>query len=344
MKKLFLAAALLLAISVVPAFALDLGDTAPEISPLTWITGEPADPTKTDGETMYLVEVWSTTCPPCITSIPLLNDLQARYADKGLKIISFTPDTEEEVTPFLEQHPMEYSSFLDKEGASYVNYMAADNRNTIPHAFLFDKTGTLVWIGNPLDNLEAKINQVLDGTLNVDHALAVRDAREGLQAAFESQNVEGMMKSLNTLEELEPANGQYYQIHYRLLTELGAGDDSEVRNLMDAWYKGCQDSPEDLMILAMVALDQGHPMRRNPELGLAAAKRAYALESPVKAEAGINLAECYKSIGRIDLSLDVLKDLAQHVEPNQIELIAALENYYNRLIDLGKNPDLEYKP
>ena len=344
MKKSLLAVAMLLAFAVSPAFGLELGDKAPEISAQTWVTGEPADPTRSDGETVYLVEVWSTTCPPCVTSIPILNGLQAKYADQGLKIVSFTPDSEEDVRPFLDNVPMEYSSFIDKEGASFINYMAADNRNTIPHAFLFDKSGTLVWIGNPLDNLESRIQGVLDGTLNAEHALAVRDAREGLQAAFETQDVETMMKSLAALESLEPANGQYYQIHYRLLTELGVGEDADIRALLDDWYKGCRDSAEDLMILGMVALDQGHPARRNPELGLNAARRAYSLESDIKAEAGINLAECYKSIGRLDQSLAVLKDLSNHIEPSQIELVAALENYYNRLVDMGKSADIDFKP
>ncbi len=343
MKKTFLAAFLLI-LAAVPARALDIGDKAPEISALTWVTGEPADPTKPDGKTIYLVEVWSTTCPPCITSIPILNDLQKRYADKGLKIVSFTPDKEEEVKPFLETHPMEYSSFIDKDGTSFVNYMAADNRNSIPHAFLFNKDGVLLWIGNPLDSLEKRINQVLDGTLNLDHALAVKSAREGLQAAFESQNVDGLTKNLLELEKLEPANGQYYQIHYRILTELGIGDEADIKTLYANWYKGCYDSAEDLMILSMVSTEQGSPNTRNPELGLAAAKRAYSLDSSVKAEAGLNLADVYKGIGRIDLAIATLKEVVKNVEPGQVEVVAAVENYYNRLLELGKNPDAEYKP
>ncbi len=162
--------ALIFCLSLAAANALDLGDPAPAISVDKWITGEPADPTVVDGKSFYLVEVWSVTCPPCVRSIPLMNEVQKKYAADGLKIVSFTTDAEEDVRPFLADHPMEYSSFLDKEGASIINYMAADNRTTIPHAFLFDREGALVWIGNPLDNLEERVKQVISGVLNKERA------------------------------------------------------------------------------------------------------------------------------------------------------------------------------
>ena len=345
MKKTLLLALFLFSLAV-PALALDLGDSAPEISPETWITGEPADPTKTDDKTFYLVEVWSVTCPPCVRSIPIMNELQKRYADQGFKIVSFTTDTEDEVKEFLDDHPMEYSSFIDKEGETMIRYMAADNRNTIPHAFLFDKSGALVWIGNPLDNLEARVKEVLSGKLNRERAVAVRDAKEGLQVAFESQNIEGMLSSLKELEDLEPDNSQYYQLHYRIMTELGFGDDTDIRDLFAAWYEGSKDQAESLAILSMVAMDQGPASQRNPELALAAAKRSFELDSPaqIKVQAGLNLADVYKAIGRIDLALDTLKETSKIAESDQMGTISDIEDFYLRMKKLGENPDAEYKP
>lgn len=344
MKKTLLAVLLGLAVCL-PAFSLDLGDEAPAISPETWITGSPADPTKIDDKTFYIVEVWSVACPPCVQTIPILNDLQKRYADKGLKIISFTTDAKEDVEPFLKLHPIEYSSFIDKEGATMVNYMAADGRNTIPHAFLFDKTGTLVWIGNPLDNLEGRINQVLSGDLNGEKALAVRDAKEQLQVAFGEQNIGGMMESLKTLEKLMPDSPQYFQIHYRLLTDLGAGDENDVQQVLNDWYNGCQDNAEGMALLSMIALEQGPPSLRNPHLAVAAARRAYELNSDSKVQIGLNLAETYKGIGRLDLALKTLGEVARQAEdPDEKELIQEVRSWYNKLQQLAKNPDEPYTP
>jgi thiol-disulfide isomerase/thioredoxin len=341
----FLLLFLAVAAVAMPARALDLGDPAPPIAAETWVTGEPADPTKTDDKTIYLVEVWSVTCPPCVMTIPILNDLQKRYADQGFKIVSFTSDEIGDVKTFLEEHPMEYSSFIDdSEQTSTINYMAVDGRNTIPHAFLFDRSGALVWTGNPLDNLEERLKQVIDGTLNVDKAVAVRDARDALQSSFAGQDVEGMLKALKDLETLEPDNGQYYQVHYRILAELGMGDESDVRELFVNWLEGCKDSADALVMLSVLAMDQGPPSYRYPELALEAAKRAYALDSQNKVEVGLNLAETYKNIGRLDLSMKIVEELAKSAPPEQIEILSTVENFYTRLQELGKNPDAAFNP
>lgn len=324
-------------IAALSAHALDIGDKAPELHPLKWVTGEPAT-VEPDGKRIYIVEVWSTTCPPCTATIPILNDLNKRYADQ-VKIISFTTDKEEDVTPYLADHPIEYSSFVDDEGASFVKYMAADNRDTIPHAFLFDKEGRLLWIGNPLDSLEKRIQSVLDGTLTYEHAVAVRDAEEALQNAVNGQNVPQMLSSIQQLEELEPSNGRYYQFHYRMLTQLGIGDDAAYEALMNGWFAGCRDSAEDLMILSAIAFEQGHPLHRNPRLALAAARRAYDIAGDIKAEAGVTLAEIYKSIGRVDLALTLLDELLATAQNDQREALEYFKKFYTQLHELGQNPE-----
>ncbi|MDR1744758.1 MAG: TlpA family protein disulfide reductase [Planctomycetota bacterium] len=329
----------------IPALALDLGDSAPAISVDKWVTGEPADPAAIDGNAFYLIEVWSVTCPPCVQSIPLMNALQEKYAKDGFKIISFTTDAAEDVTPFLEQHPIEYSSFIDKEGGSFINYMAADNRTTIPHAFLFDRSGALVWIGNPLDNLESRVQQVISGELNREKAEKIRAARDRLQDAFGAQNVEGMISSLRELQSLEPENGQYYQVHYRILTDLGAGDENDVKALLRDWYRNAQNSTENLVVLSLVAMDQGHPALRDPELALAAAKRAYEMDGPAKLQAGLNLADTYKAIGRIDLAIKTVGELQPLTgDFEEQAMIDAIQAFYSKLQELAKNPEAPFNP
>ena len=343
-KKILLAA-VLCAVAVFPVHTLDLGDSAPEIAAESWVTGEPVDPTKPDGNTIYLVEVWSVTCPPCVRSIPIMNDIQKRYADKGLKIVSFTSDTLDEVKEFLSEHPMEYSSFIDKDGTSTINYMAADNRTTIPHAFLFDKEGALVWIGNPLDNLEKRIQQVISGELNRERAVALREANQTFQDAIRSDDVVNIIASLKKLQELEPENPQHYRIHYGILAEYGAGDEKDVQDVLIAWYKGSLNQPESLAVLSMIAMDQGAPGMRNPRLALAAARRAYGLDSDVKLQVGLILADMYKSIGRIDLAQDLLKELSgMTTDADEMEMIQSIQKFYTEVQDISKNPDAPFEP
>ncbi len=343
MKKILTALLFCLFVSV-PALSLDLGDNAIALDVDQWVTGEPVDPTVVDSGHFYLVEVWSVTCPPCVTSIPLMNDIQKRYADQGLRIVSFTSDDINDVRPFLEQHPIEYSSFIDKEGGSTVSYMAADNRNTIPHAFLFDKAGVLVWIGNPLDNLEARIQDVLSGKLNGARALAIRKARDDFQAAAGGQDAEAMLSALRELETLEPENSRYFAAHYSILTELGGGGAEEVKALYRKWFAAAGGHAERLMHLSLFALEQGLPEVRDPAIGLAAAKAAYELGGVTRLQAGMTLAEAYRSVGRIDLSNVILAEMVAGAgEGEEREAVRAIADYFKLLEETGKNPDA-YKP
>jgi thiol-disulfide isomerase/thioredoxin len=39
---------------------------------------------------VLVVDFWATWCGPCISEVPMLNKLQEKYADRGLKIIGVT--------------------------------------------------------------------------------------------------------------------------------------------------------------------------------------------------------------------------------------------------------------
>ena len=43
---------------------------------------------------VILVDLWATWCPPCISEIPTLNDLQTRYGDSGLVIVAIAFEAE----------------------------------------------------------------------------------------------------------------------------------------------------------------------------------------------------------------------------------------------------------
>jgi len=110
----------------------------------------------TDSKPM-IVEFWATWCPPCRASIPHLNDIFAKYKDKGLVIIGITKEEKSVVKGFLKKTPMNYFPALDAKG----KYSAQFKIKGIPHAVVVDKSGTVVWEGHPMQLNDKIIESIL---------------------------------------------------------------------------------------------------------------------------------------------------------------------------------------
>jgi thiol-disulfide isomerase/thioredoxin len=132
-----------------------LGDSAYPLVGLTWVKGGPV--TITPGK-VYVVEFWATWCPPCKRSIPHLTSLQKEYKDKGVVFVGVSNEPVKTVQPFVTQQGdnMNYNVASDTQGQVLSGYMTAFQRDTIPTAFIVDKAGKVVWVGNPLDDVFQK--------------------------------------------------------------------------------------------------------------------------------------------------------------------------------------------
>jgi thiol-disulfide isomerase/thioredoxin len=103
-----------------------------------------------------IVEFWATWCGPCKTTIPHLNELNKKYRDKGLTVIGITDEDKKTIETFRKANPMEYHVAIDKKDIGQKLGIA-----TIPHAFLVDKDGKVVWEGNPARLTEAEVEKVV---------------------------------------------------------------------------------------------------------------------------------------------------------------------------------------
>jgi thiol-disulfide isomerase/thioredoxin len=80
---------------------------------------------------VLLVTLWGTWCPPCISEIPTLIELQRQYRDSGLVVIAISFETEGQDDLRREQ----LRSFVDGYN---INYMILDGgipknlENTLP--------------------------------------------------------------------------------------------------------------------------------------------------------------------------------------------------------------------
>lgn len=106
-----------------------------------------------------LTEFWATWCPPCRASIAHLNDLNKKYHALGLEIVGISGEDKTAVERFRSGTLMNYSVALDKDQALANEFQV----ETIPHAWLMDKDGRVIWSGHPMELDEQTITRVLPG-------------------------------------------------------------------------------------------------------------------------------------------------------------------------------------
>jgi thiol-disulfide isomerase/thioredoxin len=166
----------LLAACLLPAMAAEKlapGMPAPPLVSGEFIQGEPVKEFEKDK--VYVVEFWATWCGPCVATIPHVNDLQKKFADKGLVVIGqnvWERDTSK-VKPFVEKmgEKMTYRVAMDDKsdggkGKMAETWMQAAGQKGIPSAFVVDKKGSIAWIGHPARLNEELLGQIIDGTFD----------------------------------------------------------------------------------------------------------------------------------------------------------------------------------
>ncbi|EET01143.1 Hypothetical protein GL50581_1609 [Giardia duodenalis ATCC 50581] len=97
----------------------------------------------------YMIEVFTTWCPPCRGMIPHLAELPTKYPN--VYLVAVTEEEQDKVEAFSQKIPpmKKYNVACDAKGeVKALREAEAPNMGT-PGAFLFDKDGKLVWHGVP---------------------------------------------------------------------------------------------------------------------------------------------------------------------------------------------------
>ena len=100
-----------------------------------------------DGNPIIL-SFWATWCKPCIRELSAINDVYVDWQDEtGVKLVAVSIDDSRlssKVKPFVTSQGWEYEVYLD-ENSELRRYL---NVNNIPHTFLLDGDGKVVWQHN----------------------------------------------------------------------------------------------------------------------------------------------------------------------------------------------------
>jgi len=91
---------------------------------------------------VILMDFWATWCLPCISEIPMFNELHRDYKARGVEVIAVSLDAEgaAKVRPFLKSHPMDYTQTM---GDASLGEALDVSDSSLPVALLIDKRGAV---------------------------------------------------------------------------------------------------------------------------------------------------------------------------------------------------------
>ncbi|NQV69937.1 MAG: TlpA family protein disulfide reductase [Pseudohongiella sp.] len=145
--------------------AVEEGDTAPDFSLPSIYADQPAiTMAELKGKTVY-VDFWASWCAPCLSSLPLYNEIYHKYKDQGLEIVAINVDNPiEDGLDFLLETPLDFLIPADPDGDAAELFEVYG----MPTSYLIDPDGTvrLVHMGyrkGDIEIIEAAIVSSLAG-------------------------------------------------------------------------------------------------------------------------------------------------------------------------------------
>ena len=241
---------LLLLLITPQVFALDVGDKAPATRPKTQINGEAVK--SFEKGKLYVFECWATWCPPCVASIPHLNELNKKMGPKGVVITGVNvwdgeknADAAKKVKDFVKAQGDKMSYAVAIGGEKFVrDWLEAAKVNGIPHAFVVNGDGVIVWMGHPMQLDEKMLGDLLTGTT----------AAETKENKTEKKTKDGVLKNEtgSNLEKLgEALNNKNWDLAEKILPEA-------LKDLNASDQANLKESAE-----AVIALGRGDPSKIN---------------------------------------------------------------------------------
>ena len=331
--------------------APQIGDKAPAVKIAKWMTNTPpAVPGGKDSDKhVYLVEFWATRCGPCKRSIPHLAELHNRYLKDGLIVIGVTNEGPAEVEKFFKNNAknktMQMPYFVGCDDNMATSNAWTKDLEGIPHAFVVDKTGTVLWQGNPLGDtpaMDAAIERTLSGKYGVQHAKEAegvskkyRELIEQLQQSYASGDKDAQFKILDQMNILRPNEIQPYLVRRHLLVE------NQQRDKIGPWdirmESAAQDSAIRLMEIVGFMLSQ-EPENRNAELLHRCAVRACSLTKDADEDALSMLASAQCELGMIDAAIATQKKALALTTGDDAERCKRVLAYYETAKKIATSP------
>lgn len=214
---------------------LTIGQAAPEIRASAWLNTNGTPSLARLRGRIAVVEFWATWCPPCRQSIPHLNQLHAQWSSKGVVIIGLTDEHKSVVKNFMKSLPINYVVGTDSQDGAHYGVSG------IPHAFVIDPQGQVVWRGHPMSGLDAALAQAYQKTPpTLVSAPKLKKLEAALEGATQDFDKQAYGSALSTIERVTAAIPTTHPLYARALalmdriTDAGQSQLDQAQALIEA--------------------------------------------------------------------------------------------------------------
>jgi peroxiredoxin len=110
---------------------------------------------------VVLLDFWGTWCPPCRESVPMLDSIRKKFADRPFQIVGISSDNDEQAwKSFIAQHRMDWSQYIDLSGQvldafdvhEFPTFIVLDREGIIRHRH----SGVEAYTASDLDRIISK--------------------------------------------------------------------------------------------------------------------------------------------------------------------------------------------
>ncbi len=325
-------------------FALKPGDKATDLEILKWLKGNPITLDVASARNVLVVAFWATWAPPCIEAMPLLGDVQKKYADKGVLVVAISSEEEKVVSEFIHSRGyINYGIALDDARKTFKKYMDGDPG--IPTLFIIGRDGIVLWKGYPME-LDAVLEKVTADKFDIELQKKITVMHDELRKAMEKDSTGAMINIadsilekdpdddialrcrlyvfekrnqpkealafLNKLQSRSPKHFPFYFMELSVMDKIGSAPE-EKRKVYEKAFSVFKDDSETLARLSSIISNDMSFGTGSVKLELDTARRAFELLPPEaagrkKAICLAVLARAYYNAGCIDKAILIQKE------------------------------------
>ena len=101
------------------------------------INDKTVDLTALRGKTV-VVNFWSSWCPPCIEEMPMFNELQGQWKDKGVVFVGIAADQADNIRTFLKKTPVDYPVVVSGQPGFDLSRELGNRYDAIPFTVIIN--------------------------------------------------------------------------------------------------------------------------------------------------------------------------------------------------------------